>query len=195
MATQQVVIRLSADDVQTQSQSPPVHEDSQLFPWHQADAPGSWSPHTAGSPKPGQFDGERGNHLPSDSLWRAVRERYRFGRLHLLKPAPILYMQMVLKQRVDQRAFVRSLGSHLVFALVFFAVIYQQRPVQAVYELETSLASFFDDLSVYQPDNGQHIDLTNIKRASDVFLWTNDALLPAILGAPEVRDGRTIVNM
>ena len=131
--------------------------------------------------------------LAPDSLWRGIRERYRFGALHLLKPAPVFYMQLVLKRRVAQRVFIRNLFMHLVFTIIFTVIVFSQRKVIDVFRFSSALTIFFEDQAVWLPQHGKHIDLSQINSQLDATTWAAQAFLPAVL-PPRAADGRTYIR-
>lgn len=129
-------------------------------------------------------------------LWRALFERYRFGRLSPLSPAPLLYIQMVLRKRCRERSFARALMSHTVFIILIVAMIFMQRPVQDVFLMQTSITQLFGDLKVWNPASGDHVSLETIRSLEDVWIWTEEAMLPVMLtNADKLDDGRIVVRM
>lgn len=129
-------------------------------------------------------------------LWRALFERYRFGRLSPLSPAPLMYIQMVLRKRCKERTFARTLASHVVFVSLIVAVIFLQRPVADVYNMQRSISGLYEEFKVYEPNKGQHVTLESIRSLEDVWVWMSDAMLPVMLtNAETLNDGRIVVRM
>ena len=128
-------------------------------------------------------------------LWRAVFDRYRFGKLNLLTPAPLMYIQLVLRRRCAERAFIKSLFSHSLFVVLIVSMIFTQRSVANVYQMETSISDFFGGLSTRRADSSS-ISLDGISSVDDVWTWTRGALIPVTLTEPEtLDDGRIVIRM
>ena len=136
------------------------------------------------------------HHSGGPVLWRAVFDRYRFGKLNLLTPAPLMYIQLVLRHRCAERAFMRSLVSHTFFVVLIVSMIFSQRSVINVYQMETSISNFFGGLATRRADGASSVTLDTITSIDDIWTWTRGALMPVTLTNPEtLNDGRIVIRM
>lgn len=128
-------------------------------------------------------------------LWRSVFEQYRFGRMTLLAPAPLLYIRTVLRRRVAERKFIKKASSHLLYVVLISLMIFMQRSVSDAQALESSISTFFAGLSA-RSASGALIKLHTISSLDELWTWTNDAVMPVTLTqAQRLDDGRIVLRM
>ena len=128
-------------------------------------------------------------------LWRSVFAQYRFGRMKLLAPAPLLYIRTVLRRRVAERKFIKKASSHLLYVVLISLMIFMQRSVSDAQALESSISTFFGGLAA-RSASGAVIKLHTISSLDELWTWTNDAVMPVTLTqAQRLNDGRIVLRL